>query len=246
MTDAFPHEEQATAISHLEKLGELLSTHPNTEIRLQWLPKKTPFIGFQRVRQLAFEAIHTAAAADLNKPHSIKKLKDTTKRVAITKWGEVFHNNPRTSMAYRTALQNPPDGKTHHTFNVTQTTGEGHREAEHNRDRQAKVKFSRLSHSTLLRYITGHTFVGEYTQRFYPPHTQDQIACPCGKHLQTIEHVLNECPLYTAARRRHLTANGRPRTLSQLFTNSKHVEEVLCFLEETGACAKPRTRWEPG
>jgi hypothetical protein len=97
----------------------------------------------------------------------------------------------------------------------------------------------------MLRYATGHAFTGEYTQRFYPPHTQEQISCPCGNPLQTIEHVLTECPLYAAACRRHLTAYGQPRTLHQLFANAKRVEEVLRFIEETGACVKPRERWEP-
>ena len=48
------------------------------------------------------------------------------------------------------------------------------------------------------------------------------------------------------ARRRHLTANGRPHWISCLFTQPKLIEGLLCFLEETGFCAKPRTEWEPG
>jgi hypothetical protein len=125
----------------------------------------------------------------------------------------------------------------------------GHKAPEPNArygDLENKVKFSRTTHTTLFRFITGHAFTGEFTQRFYPQHTQDDVACPCGEPLQTVEHVLLHCPLYITARRRHLAANGRPRTLPQLFANSKHVQEVLRFLEETGACAKPRARWEPG
>ncbi|KAI0271090.1 hypothetical protein BGY98DRAFT_1007241 [Russula aff. rugulosa BPL654] len=248
MLDASTHEEQATSIGHLRKLGEILSTYPNTQVRLQWLPRKVPFTEFRRARQLAFEAIRTADPTELHEPPSINKQKDATKRAAITSWEERYYKNPRTSMAYRTALKSPPDGKTHHTFNVTPSPRERHQGPVPNehRDQETKAKFSRLTHSTLLRYITGHAFVGEYTQRFYPPHTQEQIACPCGNPLQTIEHVLTECPLHTAARRKHLTANGQPRTLPQLFANSKRVEEALRFLEETGACAKPRARWEPG
>jgi hypothetical protein len=136
------------------------------------------------------------------------------------------------------------------TFNVKRTPVEERENPKLNDpvrdDAAATVKFSRLTYATVLRYITAHAFTGEYTQRFYPPHTQEQIACPCGKPLQTVEHVLTECPLYAAARRRHLTANGRPRTLPQLFANSKRVQDVLRFVEETGACIKPWERWEPG
>ena len=74
----------------------------------------------------------------------------------------------------------------------------------------------------------------------------DQIACPCGKLLETVEHILLECPRYTAARRKHLFASGRTRTLPQLFESRTRVLGTLRFLEETGACAKPRAEWEPG
>ena len=106
--DASPHEEQEASIRHLTKLGELLSAYPNTQVRLQWLPRKVPFVGFRRARQLAFEAIRTADTTDLHEPQSIKKLKETTKRAAITTWGKRYHDNPRSSMAFKTALQNPP------------------------------------------------------------------------------------------------------------------------------------------
>ena len=77
-------------------------------------------------------------------------------------------------MVYKTALRNLPDGKAHHAFNTKQIPkkkqgGSGAEPEEH------KAKFSRLTHSTLLRFITGHTFIGEYTKRFYPPHTQEQL-----------------------------------------------------------------------
>jgi hypothetical protein len=42
------------------------------------------------------------------------------------------------------------------------------------------------------------------------------------------------------ARRRQLSANGRRRLFHQLFTQPERVRDVLHFLEETGACARPR------
>jgi hypothetical protein len=248
MLDASTHDEQATSINHMERIGELLHSYPNTQVRLQWLPRKVPFVGFRRARQLAFEAIRSAGPAELHphEPYSIKKQRDTAKREAITTMEERYYNGPRTSFAYQTALRAPPDGKAHHTFKIVPAAGRADpAHNAHTRETEPKAKFSRQTYCTLLRYITGHAFTGEYTQRFYPLHTQEQVACPCGNPLQTIEHVLTECPLYAAARQRHLTANGRPRTLPQLFANSKRVQEVLRFLEETSACAKPRARWEP-
>ena len=74
-------------------------------------------------------------------------------------------------------------------------------------DKTSSDKFSCLTHSTLYQFITGHTFTREYTRQFFPQHTQEQIACQCSEPLQTIEHVLLHCPLYTTACCRHLTVS---------------------------------------
>ncbi|KAF8480401.1 hypothetical protein DFH94DRAFT_742599 [Russula ochroleuca] len=66
------------------------------------------------------------------------------------------------------------------------------------REQGNKDKFSRLTRSTFYRVVTGHAFIGEYTRRFYPRHTREQIACPCGEPIETVEHVLLHCPRYTA------------------------------------------------
>jgi hypothetical protein len=228
--DASPHEEQAVSIECLRRIGELLDIYPNLNIRLLWLPRNIPSVGFKRAKQLALEAIRTADLRGEEEPHSIKAQKKKTTEAAISAWAERWHQAPRSSLAYKTALTRPPDGRPHPTFLVRQDT----------------AKFSRLTICTLYRVITGHAFIGSYTQRFFPQHTQEQVACPCGEPVQTVEHVLLHCQLHNAARRKHLTASGRPRNLSQLFNHPKRVTTLLRFLEETGACAKPRAVWEPG
>ena len=150
-------------------------------------------------------------------------------------------------MAYRTALTTPPDGKTHHTFQpkrptIPPKTGDMNTGPD---TIGPKATFSRLTYSTFYRFITGHAFIGEYTQRFFPQHTPDQITCQCGEPLQTIEHVIMQCPLFTAARRKHLMFHGRTRSFQQLLENPKRIQELLRFLEETRACNKPRADWEP-
>jgi len=142
------------------------------------------------------------------------------------------------------------DGKHHPTFQPTREkphpgTNADNAPARTDQEDQAKAKFSRLTHTTLYRFITGHAFTGEYTQRFYPRHTPDQVACPCGSPIETVEHVLMHCPLYLDARRKYLFANGRPRLFHRIFNHSERVCDVLCFLEETGACARPRATWDP-
>jgi hypothetical protein len=46
----------------------------------------------------------------------------------------------------------------------------------------------------LYRLITGHAFIGAYTQHFFDQHTPEQIACTCGELVQTVEHILLDCP----------------------------------------------------
>ena len=243
--DPSTHEEQETALHHLEALGKILNAFPNINVVLQWLPKKIPFVGFRRAKQLALEAIRTADAANLEDPQTIKNQKKTAREAAINAWATKWHQAPRTSLVYTTVLRTPPDGRMHHTFQPKRVRGKGP-ERPPTGETENPDKFSRLNHSTLYRFMTGHAFTGEYTQRFYPLHTQDQIACPCGEPLQTTEHVLLHCPLHSAARRELFTANGRLRTLPQLFDKSERVLKTLLFLKETGACAKPRATWEPG
>ena len=53
------------------------------------------------------------------------------------------------------------------------------------------------------------------------------------------------CPLFTAARLKHLMSNGRTRSFQQLLETPKRVQKLLQFLEETRACNKPQAIWEP-
>ncbi len=150
---------------------------------------------------------------------------------------------PRNSLAYQTALTKPPDGRPHPTFHLGRGTAASE---SHNQNDQTKAKFLRSTHATLYRLATGHAFIGAYTQRFFPQHTPEQVACECGEQVQTVEHVLLHCPRHIASRRKHLTANGRPHGLSQLFTQPRYIEGLLGYLEETGVCAKPWRVREPG
>ena len=245
--DASPHKDQAESIALLERLSEILDKYPNASITFMWLPRKSQFVGFRRTRQLALEAVRTADLTDISEPQTISNQLKQTESAAIAAWEERYNHAPHTSFAYRTALTTPPDGKTHHTFLTNHPANPlttGNTTTGLNAE-GPKAKFSRLTHSTFYRFITGHAFTGEYTQRFFPQHTPDQIACQCGVPLQTVEHVIMHCPLFTTARHRHLLSNGRPQSFQQLLENPKRVQKLLRFLEETRACNRPRASWEP-
>ena len=59
--DATPHDGQTTSIQCIRSIEDTLRAHPNLNIRLGWLPKAAPFVGCKSARQLALEAVRTAA-----------------------------------------------------------------------------------------------------------------------------------------------------------------------------------------
>jgi hypothetical protein len=112
--DASPHKDQAESIKILEKLDTLIDKYPDINITLLWLPKKSPFIGFQRARQLALEAVRTADLTNFNEPQTLGNQLKQAEHTAVAAWEARYNQAPHTSMVYRTALTTPPDGKTHH------------------------------------------------------------------------------------------------------------------------------------
>ena len=69
--NASPHADQAESIKLLRRLSELIDKYPEMHITFLWLPKKTQFVGFQRAKQLALEAVRTADLTNINEPQTI-------------------------------------------------------------------------------------------------------------------------------------------------------------------------------
>jgi hypothetical protein len=93
---------------------------------------------------------------------------------------------PHSSLAYKTVLTKPPDGRPHPAPHVPC------------RPRSSQVLLLIITLRTLYWVITGHAFIGSYMRRFFPQHTWEQVACPCSEPVQTVEHVLLDCPMHTA------------------------------------------------
>ena len=192
--DGSPHNDQPVIIRFLKQLGEFLTAHPYVNIQLLWLPRSIPFVGFRRAKQLILKAIHIAVLNPELEPHTIRDQKRRTKKEAIATWAQCWHKSPHSSLAYKTALMQPPNSKPHPTFLT----------------KPEAAKFSCCTLCTMYQIITGHAFVGSYMQCFHPTHTPEEVACPCGKPLQTVEHMLLVCPLYTATCYKHLTISSHP------------------------------------
>jgi hypothetical protein len=114
--DSSPHEDQAEFIKLLNRLNTTIAKYPTVQITLLWLPKNILFVGFHRTRQLAFKAARMADLTFVTEPQTINNQLLKANEAAITEWAKWYNQGLHTSMAYRTALTSPPDGKTHHTF----------------------------------------------------------------------------------------------------------------------------------
>jgi hypothetical protein len=82
--DASLYGDQAESIKLLGRLSELLDKYPNANITFLWLPKKSPFVGFRRTRQLALEKVRTADLTDISEPQTISNQLKQAKSTAIT------------------------------------------------------------------------------------------------------------------------------------------------------------------
>lgn len=159
-------------------------------------------------------------------PHTVSHQQATSHELAIRTWqGRNWHNADRHGQTFRT-LPEPPTGKPPPTI-------------------RAAAEAPRKVASTLVRMITGHTFIGSYYSRFHP---RKPTHCPgCGFTPQTVEHVIQSCPRFARARATHLLPIARDLSLSILLGTTKGGKAMVCFLEETKACFTSEERpFNPG
>lgn len=241
---------QPTQLDIAWSIDRILLAHADISIRVSCFKHEDAQEAYRNTKRLALAAIRGPINPD--KATTTNYLRQQVKTDATKKWEEQWHASPRTSLAYRTACTEPPDGRPHPILTAHQ---EGWRMPEADRGAEGqtpKAKPSRATTSTMFRMITGHAFTGEYTARFRgnklpQPLPEEAVACPCGELPQTSEHILIECPLYEDARRKYLSTRGRAWSLDQLFDLPLHCTGTMRFLEETQACAKPRAAdWDPG
>ena len=73
---------------------------------------------------------------------------------------------------------------------------------------------------------------------------QALVWCPC--IFSPVEHILLECPRYTAARRKHLFASSRPPIPPPTLPEPNASPWHASFPGRDRRQAKPRAEWEPG
>ncbi|KZT10594.1 uncharacterized protein LAESUDRAFT_809548 [Laetiporus sulphureus 93-53] len=96
----------------------------------------------------------------------------------------------------------------------------------------------------LVQLLMGHGHVGSYYHRFM---AEESTQCQCRTtNLQTREHLLVHCPLYTHSRH-HLGNPAHPIRLKRLFASKHARQKLAAFLTETDAFTKTSlVPWDPG
>ncbi|KAI6122618.1 hypothetical protein EDD16DRAFT_1570072 [Pisolithus croceorrhizus] len=89
----------------------------------------------------------------------------------------------------------------------------------------------------LIQCRTGHAFTGEYYSSFVPSET---VSCPCGKRLQTREHILATYPTFES-KRDMLRSASEDLVITDILGTEKGIKALSEFLQETNAFKKPRT-----
>jgi hypothetical protein len=248
--DTRPGPDQPTQLDIVWYIDLILRTHADITLRISWFKHEDAREAYRNTKKMAHDAMNKHINAD-HKQISINYQRQQTKMEAISKWEEQWHANPCTSLAYRTTYTKPPDGRLHPILCIQQKGWMDKPFHSKRKGQLHKAKVSRSTTSTLFRFITGHTFTGEYTARFlgkkFHPLPEELVACPYGELPQTVKHILLDCPIHKAARCKHLSTHGRVRSLDQLFNNLLLCVGTLRFLKETQACTKPQSLdWDPG
>jgi hypothetical protein len=212
-----PHAGQFHSREFCSTLTQIFSVFRNAKVHLDWCPSRPKLVGIKRCIKLALNNAANPLPPNLHEPHTIAFQKATAKELALAAWQARWHNADRHSQVYL-ALPNPPAGKLPPAI-------------------QGAMGGSRHACTTLVRFIAGHAFIGEYYARFHP---RKPTGCPeCGTDPQTVAHVICHCPRFARARAAHLILIAPDLSLSTLFSSKEGSKALLEFLEVTKACFKP-------
>jgi len=100
---------------------------------------------------------------------------------------------------------------------------------------------NRELYGRVIQCRTGHTYTGEFRQRFKLDGPYD---CPCGEQLETREHILRECTRFSAYH--HILQETSPNILlSDILGTKEGISALAKFLELSGAFSRTGKIPEP-
>ena len=217
--DPKPKPGQLTALNFHNKISKFLDENDQRRVRIGWIPGHCHIKGNDRADELAKDA--TTLPNNNPDTRTMTNAKRRAKARVQREWVHEWRKKPKTG-AYAVANRIPPSTRPTEHFTELQ---------------QKRELYGRLNQCRI-----GHGYFGEYYKKFV--HSED-IDCPCGEHVQTREHILQECPKYET--HRHYLRDAAPDVaLSEVLGTREGIKALTKFLSKTGAFSKSgRTRPPP-
>ncbi|KAG9074172.1 hypothetical protein FRC06_010886, partial [Ceratobasidium sp. 370] len=176
IVDLKPHPAQAASVIFRRAVDSFLNKDPSHSVEIYWVPGHAGIKGNERADELANQAGQTTPRPFFNR--TATWMRERSKVRVVRDWQGSWINSDHSAHVHR-SIPYLPRWKLHPIHD--------------------DFPSSRATHARLNQVLTGHCFVGEYALRFRPG---DDPSCPCDHDtLQTITHVLFECPTHTVARR---------------------------------------------
>ncbi|KAG9091012.1 hypothetical protein FRC06_000748, partial [Ceratobasidium sp. 370] len=205
ITDLKPHPAHGASIIFRRAIDNFLSADNSRSVEILWVPGHSGIKGNERADTLANQAGSLTPEPFFNRTVTWSREKSKTR--VVKDWQNLWVRTRHSNHVTRT-IPYLPRWKHHHFHDTFPST--------------------RATHTRLHQLILGHCFVGEYALRFRPG---DDPSCPCDPDtLQTMTHVLLECPLHSAARRALRKASPFLQ-LSDLFGTFAGLRATVSFLE---------------
>lgn len=170
------HSGQAWSRKFCDAANEFLAADPHNCIIVQWTPGHRGIKGNERADEIAKGAASSTPprGSTTSEGPTFIHLRQHAKEEALKAWTASWRkaqlNYNRRGTGFAAADYFPPKLTPQpHFANIT----------------------NRRVYGLVTQCRTGHAFTGEYYARFVPT---ENVACPCGTHLQTRKHILLECP----------------------------------------------------
>ena len=203
-----PGPSQRFFISFCEHACDFLAADASHEISVSWVPSHIGIVGNERADELAKEAAQMEGPASATYSHLRRRANERVLETWIEDWAE----SPPRGLYARASHGQPSLRPPPHFCDLP-----------------------RHLYGLVTQCRLGHAFMGEYYQRHVP--TED-VACPCGKHLQTRDHILLDCERYDD--HRHHLAALRPdlNGTHALLSTAKGITALAKFIQSSGAFTK--------
>ncbi|QRV91224.1 Reverse transcriptase from mobile element jockey protein [Ceratobasidium sp. AG-Ba] len=219
-----PHAAQAASIMFRRSIDQILTDNPHISITVQWIPGHSDFHGNNRADAIAKAAGLLTPTPIFNR--TITWAKSRSKDKAVWAWQKRWKSERHSAHVYIT-LPKPPTWKLHPI---------------HDRFRAPRAEMcGRELHSRLIQVILGHCFSGAYNlkHRSYDENNLPDPSCPCDHStIQTIKHVLRDCPLHSSTRY-HLRIGSPSIEMATIFGTLKGLWSLIDFLKDSGAFRFP-------